>query len=109
VGRNYCRPQDPRAQPMCNELFDRCLSILELGRELLQDGVFKRLGRTQPNNRLGLDFNLLAGLRITAKARLAMCLYYAADIGDNKFPGGALCFSHCEFEQLFKELYCGLF
>jgi hypothetical protein len=82
----------------CLRYVDRCLSNLTLNRELLQNGVFKRLGRTQTNNRLGLDLNLLAGLGITAKARLAMCLYYAADIGDDKFSGGTLCFFNCKFE-----------
>src|ERR1700720_3011286 len=89
-----------------------CRSLLiesDLSRELLQNGVLKRLGRTQTNNRLGLDFNLLAGLGIAAKARLAMCLYYAADIGDDEFSGGTLCFFNCKFEQLFKEEHCGLF
>jgi hypothetical protein len=101
-----------RGRPATKSLPALCRSLpieSDLDRELLQNGVFKRLGRTQTNNRLGLDFNLLAGLGIAAKARLAVCLYYAADIGDDKFSGGALCFFNCKFEQLFKEEHCGLF
>src|ERR1700676_3861294 len=101
-----------RGRPATKSLPALCRSLLvesDLVRELLQNGVFKRLGRTQTNNRLGLDLNLLAGLRITAKARLAVCLYHAADIGDDEFSGGAFCFFNGKFEQLFKELYCGLF
>src|SRR2546421_884063 len=39
---------------------------------LLQDGVFKRLRRTQANYGLRLDFNRLAGLWVAAHARLAV-------------------------------------
>src|SRR3984957_16180719 len=80
----------------CLRYADRC--EWELNRDLLQDGVLKRLGRTQTNNRLGLDLNLLAGMGIAAKTRLAMRLYYATDVGNDKFSGGTLCFFHCKFE-----------
>src|SRR6202166_1968586 len=101
-----------RGRPATKSLPSLCRSLLiesDLSRELLQNGVFKCLGRTQTNNRLGLDFNLLAGLGIAAKARLAMCLHYAADIGDDEFSGATFCFFTSKFEQLFKEEHCGLF
>src|SRR5258708_21565943 len=77
-------------------------------RGLLQHGVLKRLRRAQTHHRLGLDFDGLTGLRITAHARLAVRFYRAADVGDDELAGGALAFSSRQLEQLFKKKHPGL-
>jgi hypothetical protein len=46
-------------------------------KELLQNGVFQDLGRTQKDNRLGRDLDRFAGLGITAHAGFAMSIYDA--------------------------------
>ena len=46
------------------------------------DGVLRGLGHAELHYRLGLDLDGLAGLRIAPDARLALCLYKAADAGD---------------------------
>src|SRR5260370_18363409 len=70
---------------------------------LLQDGVFKRLRRTQANNGLRLDLNRLAGLWVAAHARLAVRFHNTADPGDHEFARPALGFLHGELEELIKE------
>src|SRR5260370_36680960 len=74
---------------------------------LLQDGVFKRLRRTQANHGLRLDLDRLAGLWVAAHARLAVRLHDAADPRDHELARCALGFLHCELEKLFKELSGG--
>src|SRR5260370_3605512 len=75
---------------------------------LLQDGVFKRLRRTQANNGLRLDLNRLAGLWVAAHARLAVRFHNTADPGDHEFARPALGFLHGELEELIKEESGGL-
>src|SRR2546421_9274441 len=70
---------------------------------LLQDGVFKRLRRTQANYGLRLDFNRLAGLWVAAHARLAVRLHNTADPRDHELARPALGFLHSQFEEFFKE------
>src|ERR1700687_3052491 len=65
--------------------------------------IFECFRRTQPHNDLGLDFDGLAGLRITAHARLAVRLHHAADAGDHELARPALGFLHGELEKLIKE------
>src|SRR5256886_17263157 len=76
---------------------------------LLQDGVFKRLRRTQANYGLRLDFNRLAGLWVAAHARLAVRLHNTADPRDHELARPALGFLHSEFEELIKEESGGFF
>src|SRR5256885_14216483 len=76
---------------------------------LLQDGVFKRLRRTQANYGLRLDFNRLAGLWVAAHARLAVRLHNTADPRDHELARPALGFLHSQFEEFFKEESGGFF
>jgi len=60
--------------------------VLQCGQLLLggSDDVLGSLGYAELDNGLGLDLDGRAGLRVAADARLALCLYEAADAGDNK-------------------------
>src|ERR1700677_3171494 len=53
--------------------------------ELLQNRVFKGLGRAKANHRLGLNLNRFTGCRIAAHARPAVRFYGATQTGDHEF------------------------
>src|SRR5256714_7016069 len=76
---------------------------------LLQDGVLKRLRRTQANYGFRFDFNRLAGLWVAAHARLAVRLHNTADPRDHELARPALGFLHSQFEEFFKEESGGFF
>src|ERR1700675_2283117 len=86
----------------------RCFRALNsLPRKLLQNGVFERLRSAQTHDRLGLDFDGLAGLRVAAHACLAVRFHGAAEVRDHKFSRSALALFHRKLKELFKKERCG--
>src|SRR6266436_579757 len=78
----------------------RCFRALNsLPRKLLQNGVFERLRRAQTHDRLGLDFNGLAGLRVAAHTCLAVRFHGAAEVRDHKFSRRALALFYRELKE----------
>src|SRR5581483_6311166 len=76
--------------------------------KLLQDRVLERLRCAQPDHRLGLDLDGLAGLRIAAHARLAVRLHRAADVRNHEFARATLAFLFPQLEKLLKKERGGL-
>src|SRR3984957_9123203 len=98
-GRVSARKERPPEKENASEsLRSRLGEALKMPGSLLQNGVFERLRRAQPNHGLRLDLDSFARLRVAAHARLAVRLHHAADAGDDEFACAALRFFHRQLE-----------
>src|SRR5580658_5440770 len=93
------RPIQPRGREEGRGGFAAKLLAQCARAELLQYGVFERLGRAQADHSLGLDLDRFARGGVAAHARLTVRFHRASDTRDHELAG-ALGFLDRELEEL---------